>query len=93
MIGTQVHTGLLPHPMDASSRIPPIHRVIGTAYEHANTAPVCRPSSDCGGSSSGLGGMTKTDIVSSDDSSLARFVIFSSLLLPSSTTLSNGTSC
>ncbi|CAG9535684.1 unnamed protein product [Cercopithifilaria johnstoni] len=36
---------------------------------------ICRPSSsDCGGSSSGLGGMTKTDIISSDESSLARTV-------------------
>lgn len=71
MMSTQVHAGLLPHPMDTSNRMPSVHRVIGTAYDHTSAAPICRPSSDCGGSSSGLGGMTKTDIVSSDDSSLA----------------------
>ncbi|VDK59233.1 unnamed protein product [Anisakis simplex] len=39
-------------------------------------AALCKAPSDCGGSSSGLGGMTKTDIVSSDESSLARYVSF-----------------
>lgn len=67
-----VHTGhILPPSVDAPGRMPPIHKVIGTAFDRNSTGAICKPSSDCGGSSSGLGGMTKTDIVSSDDSSLA----------------------
>uniref|UniRef100_F1KRI8 Fibronectin type III domain-containing protein 3B n=1 Tax=Ascaris suum TaxID=6253 RepID=F1KRI8_ASCSU len=72
-----VHAGgrILPLPptLETSATRLPHHRIIGSPFD-ANptpTTPICRPSSDCGGSSSGLGGMTKTDIISSDESSLA----------------------
>uniref|UniRef100_A0A0R3S4X8 Uncharacterized protein n=1 Tax=Elaeophora elaphi TaxID=1147741 RepID=A0A0R3S4X8_9BILA len=67
--------GVIPPPPPPPPLPPPFDTV--AAPNPAITAlngTICRPSSsDCGASSSGLGGMTKTDIISSDESSLARF--------------------
>ncbi|VDN07248.1 unnamed protein product [Thelazia callipaeda] len=79
IVNSTAATDTVPSIIDIITSTVPFDSIVvqSLAVATATNSTICRPSSsDCGGSSSGLGGMTKTDIISSDESSLARFIIF-----------------